>query len=140
MSSISLEHKLAVHELLGRAALGYDIRDLSMIEQCFCEDATFSMRIADGELVGPFEGREAIMGLMTSSMDDQADVRRHVISNIIFVAGSNSTAEVLSNLTLLATEQGKTQLLAAGLYRDQVVLQASGWQLAQRHLDLDAAY
>jgi SnoaL-like protein len=136
----STEDKLAIHELLGRAALGYDERLTDMLRDCFTPSATFSMRIAGGDPVGPFEGREAIMELMTSSMASQSDVRRHVISNIVFSETDQDTIEVLSNLTLLATENSSTRLLSAGLYRDKVTRVDGTWQIQHRHLDLDSAY
>jgi 3-phenylpropionate/cinnamic acid dioxygenase small subunit len=140
----SVEHKLAIHELLSRAAFAYDERDMKMLEASFSKDASFTMRIAGGDLVGPFEGREAIMGLMTGSMNDQTDVRRHIISNIFFDDKSPETtisgATVVSNLTLIATENGAAQLLTTGVYYDTVVEEGGNWCIHQRHIDLDKAY
>ena len=137
--SISVDDKLAIHELLGRAALGYDARDLDMLTDCFAEQAHRSVRIAGGDLIGPFEGREQIMGLMTSSMQEQSDVRRHVISNIFFAEHGDEPL-VMSVLTLLATENGQTQLLSAGVYRDRVINQDGIWRIVHRHLELDSSY
>ena len=138
--SISIEDRLAIHELLGRAALGYDEREVEMLAACFAQNAEISMRIAGGDLVGPFVGRDDIMGLMTGSMETQTDVRRHVISNIVFTSSNADTIEVVSNLTLLATENGSIDLLSAGIYRDKVTLSDGDWQISHRHLDLDKAY
>lgn len=134
--TLTLEQKLAVHELLGRAAYAYDERDLAMLEDCFSADARFSMRIAQGDLVGPFEGRDAIMGLMKGAMETQTDVRRHLISNIFFEDAADQ-ATVVSNLTLVATENGEIRLLSAGVYRDTVVEEGGCWRVLARHLDLD---
>ena len=76
---------------------------------------------------------------MTSSMQEQSDVRRHVISNIFFAEHGDEPL-VMSVLTLLATDNGQTQLLSAGVYRDRVVKQDSTWRILHRHLDLDSAY
>ena len=137
--SLSAEQKLLINELLARWAYAYDERDEAMLAACFTEDASFSMRIAGGDLVGPFEGREAIMGLMTGAMSEQTDVRRHVISNIFF-ENEGEQPKVISNLTLMATENGAIQLLAAGVYRDIVINQSGIWRIASRHLDLDKPY
>jgi 3-phenylpropionate/cinnamic acid dioxygenase small subunit len=120
--------------------LGYDERELEMLAGCFAQNAEFSMRIARGDLVGPFIGRDDIMGLMTGSIDTQTDVRRHVISNIVFTSSNADTVEVVSNLTLLATENGSIELLSAGIYRDKVALTDGDWRISHRHLDLDKAY
>ncbi|NKB99368.1 MAG: nuclear transport factor 2 family protein [Pseudomonadales bacterium] len=138
--TFNLENKLDIHELLGRAALGYDERDTEMLVDCFIEEAQMTMCIAGGDLIGPFIGRGDIMTLMTDSMASQTDVRRHVVSNIIFLNTSEQSASVISSLTLLATENGVTNLLSAGLYRDEVVNAEGGWKIAKRHLDLDTSY
>jgi 3-phenylpropionate/cinnamic acid dioxygenase small subunit len=137
--TINLEQKMAIHELLSRAAYAYDVRDLEMLEASFSNDASFSMRIAGGDMVGPFEGRDAIMDLMTGSMNEQTDVRRHVISNIFF-DGKSSEITVVSNLTLIATENGESKLLTTGVYYDTVKEEGGSWCVSQRHIDLDKAY
>ena len=137
--SLSAEQKLEIHELLSKSAYAYDERDEDMLESCFAADASLSMRIADGDLIGPFEGREAIMGLMRGSMEEQTDVRRHVVSNMFFTATGDRPA-VVSNLSLFATENGEIQLLSAGLYRDEVQHDGQGWVIVRRHIDLDKPY
>lgn len=138
--TIGLEDKLNIQDLLGRAALGYDERDTGMLAECFAENAEMTICIAGGDLIGPFVGQIGIMKLMTDSMASQVDVRRHVISNIVFLNTTEVSASVITNLTLLATENGMTNLLSAGLYRDEVVKAEGGWKIAKRHLDLDAPY
>ena len=137
--SLTLEQKLNIHELLGRAALAYDERDMTTLEAGFAASANMSMRIAGGDLIGPFEGRDAIMKLFTDSMATQTDVRRHVVSNIFFdESGANPVA--ISNLTLVATENGEIQLLTAGIYRDTMVQEKGNWRIANRHIELDKSY
>jgi 3-phenylpropionate/cinnamic acid dioxygenase small subunit len=137
--SLGSEEKLAIHELLSMAAYAYDERDVDMLESCFSGQASFSMCIGGGDLVGPFEGREAIMGLMTGSMAEQTDVRRHVVSNIFFDPRESEPTAV-SNLTLFSTEEGEIQILSAGVYHDTVVRENGAWKILKRHLDLDKSY
>jgi len=137
--SPTLEDKLAIHELLSRSAYAFDIQDLPMLENCFTADAEFSMRIGGGDLVGPFEGRKAIMKLMADSIDVQTDVRKHVISNIFFDENGDLPM-VTSNLTLISTENGETNVLTAGFYRDTVVRDNDGWRVSNRFIELDKAY
>jgi 3-phenylpropionate/cinnamic acid dioxygenase small subunit len=79
------------------------------------------------------------MQLMHNSMAQQTDVRRHIISNIFFEEESGQTV-VVSNLTLVATENGKAALLAAGVYRDTVIEEDGGWRILKRHVELDSSY
>jgi 3-phenylpropionate/cinnamic acid dioxygenase small subunit len=134
------KHKQAIQELMSRAAYGLDNRDVEMLASCFAIDAAFTMTIAGGDLIGPFEKRVGIMKLMTDSMEEQTDQRRHNVSNLFFEAEGDREAIVISNLTLLATENGEIKLLSAGVYRDSVTRLGDDWQLQHRHLDLDLPY
>ena len=133
-------HKLAIAELMSRAAYGLDMRELEMLSSCFAQDAVFTMRIAGGDLVGPFEGRTGIMELMTGSMEEQTDQRRHNISIMFFAEEGNNTAVVVSNLSLFATENNAVRLITTGVYRDAVSRDGAQWHLQHRHLDLDLPY
>lgn len=132
--------KLAIHELLARVAYGLDVRDLDMLTSCFAEQAVMTLRIAGGDLVGPFEGRDAILKLMTDSMEEQTDQRRHVTTNIFFESEGEDTASVVSNLTLLGTEDGQIRLISAGVYQDEVIRVGAEWKLVKRHIELDVPY
>ena len=140
MQNLNAEDKQAISELLSRAAFAYDEKDIEMLSASFSVDAQFTMRIANGDLIGPFKGREGIMKLMIDSMDQQTDKRRHVISNIFFESSQDNNVSVVSNLTLFATENGEIQLLSAGVYHDSVVKINDNWEVYRRHLDLDKSY
>ena len=140
MQNLNAEEKQAISELLSRAAFAYDEKDIEMLSASFSVDAQFTMRIADGYLIGPFEGRAGIMKLMIDSMHQQTDKRRHVISNIFFESSQDNNVSVVSNLTLFATENGEIQLLSAGIYHDSVVKINDNWEVYRRHLDLDKSY
>ena len=71
---INFEEKPAIHQLLSRVAYAYDEREIGMLEACFAEQASLSMRNAGGGLIGPFESKSNILGLMTGPMSVQADV------------------------------------------------------------------
>ena len=132
--------KLAIHELLSRAAYSFDERNLGVLEQCFAPGATMLVNIADGQTFGPFEGREAIMALMKVTLDSQTDPRRHVISNFIFEAEEDSSATVLSQVVLFATERGKIDVITSGIYRDMVVKTNGAWQITDRLLNLELGF
>src|SRR5512139_1255447 len=103
-----------------RWALAYDEKDLETMSDCFTEDAVMTLRIGDGDLVGPFDGRDAIMGLMSSSLESQTDQRRHITTNIIIRSEDDSKANTESYLTLTAVENGAIRLVATGRYVDEL--------------------
>lgn len=133
--------KFAIHELLARAAYGYDEADLDLLGDCFDRDATMSIVIAQGDTVGPFRGNQAIMQLMRDSLGAQDDQRRHVISNIFFREEKEDEATVVSNLTLTAVKGGQLKVISTGIYRDEVALCHDGqWRIRERFLALDCPY
>ena len=110
------------------------------MEACFCPDAKMSLRIAGGDVVGPYEGRVAVLDLIRGSIESQSDQRRHVISNVFFESAGVDSAVVLSNLTLLSTSEGEISVLSAGVYRDEVSRESEGWRFQARFLSLDRPY
>jgi 3-phenylpropionate/cinnamic acid dioxygenase small subunit len=134
------EDKLAIHELLGRAAYAFDERKMTMLEQCFTADAAMQVNIAGVGPVGPFEGREAIMQLMADTLATQTDTRRHVISNMFFESEGDAAATVVSQLAVFSVENGAINVIISGVYRDEVNKSDPGWQISNRHLDLDLPF
>ena len=133
--------KTQISELLARSAYALDHKDLDALEATFTEAATFTLVIDGVAEPSVFEGREAIMGLMKGALDQQTDLRRHVLSNVFYAQESADSATVLAYLTLMATEHGNTQLITTGLYTDQVSRSVDGqWLIANRHLKLDRPY
>lgn len=132
--------KLEIHELLSRAAYGLDEQNLDIIENCFAPEASMIVRIAGQDDIGPFEGRDAIMQLMSDSIEAQTDRRRHLISNIFFDAEDDAAATVVSNLTLIATESDANRLITTGGYRDKVIKVGGKWLIANRDISLDLPF
>jgi len=132
--------KLVIHELLAQAAYSFDERQLDVLEACFTAEASMLVNITGTGEVGPFEGREAIMGLMSATLDAQTDVRRHVISNMFFESEGKKKARVVSSLVVFSVEHGKIDVIISGVYRDDVVKVENSWKISHRHLDLDLPF
>ncbi len=140
MSRLATEDRLAIGELLARAAWAYDEARLDVMEACFTEEAQMRLRIAGGDVIGPHDGRAAVLDLIRGAIESQDDQRRHVITNVFFESEEADRAVVVSNLTLLATVPEATTVVSAGLYRDTVVRTPDGWRFVDRFLSLDRAY
>jgi hypothetical protein len=132
--------KLAIHELLSRAAYCFDERKLDDLEQCYTVDASMLINITGVGEVGPFEGRTAIMQLISDTLATQTDVRRHVISNFFFETEGKETATVVSSLVVSSVENGEINVIISGIYRDDVVKTDGIWQISHRHLGLDIPF
>ena len=134
------EDILAIQALLARSAYALDERHLDMLEDTFSQDATLVIDIAgvDGDV--RFAGRDAIMDLMRNSMAEQADQRRHVITNLFFEKTDADHATVICNLTITSVEQGSIRLVTSGLYRDNVAREDGQWRIQGRRIELDMPY
>jgi ketosteroid isomerase-like protein len=138
--SMSMSMTEEIQQVLASWALGYDERDVPRMVDCFTPDATMVLNIGGTEILGPFEGRDAVIGHMTEHHAIQEDQRRHVVTNPVVEPVSEHEAKVTSYLTLLVTDGDGVRLQATGVYRDRFVRGDRGWRIAYRHLDLDTHY
>jgi len=134
------KHKLAIHELMSRAAYYFDLHDTDGLEACFCEDAKMLVNIAGGETFGPFDGRDSIMELMRGSLEAQKDRRRHIICDVFFESEGENEATVVSTLVVSSVDNDEITLVTSGVYRDLVRKVGSDWFIADRHVDLDRMF
>ena len=132
--------KQAISEILGRLGWAYDSGHLDYFETIYTKDSRFTISIAGKGQVGDYKGLDVIMGLYRGAKAAQTDQRRHCVSNIFFTEETETTATVISYLTLLATRDGVTRTLSAGMYTDRFALVAGSWRIVHRDLALDAPY
>lgn len=129
-----------IENLLNAYALAYDENDMDAMEECFTEDAGMTLRIQDGDLLGPFEGREAIVKLMRDSLASQTDQRRHIVTNLVIRDLAGSVARAESYLTLISVEGNALTVLSTARYEDRLVLDSGRWRFSGRHVQLDLPY
>lgn len=129
-----------IENLLNRYSLAYDRNDMTSMAGTFTDDAVMSLRIGDGDLIGPFDGKEAIMKLMTDSLASQNDQRRHLVSNLVIDKETDDAATVVSYLTLISIADGKANLLSTAVYEDELTRDGGEWRFTKRHIQLDLPY
>lgn len=129
-----------IENVFNRYSLAYDKPDLDEMEACFTPDAVMSMRIAGGDLIGPFEGRDAIMTLMRDSLASQSDQRRHLTTNLVLRSQTESSASTESYLTLISVADGALTVLSTAVYVDELVKRDGQWLFTKRHIELDLPY
>jgi ketosteroid isomerase-like protein len=129
-----------IENLLNRYSLAYDRNDMPTMAGTFTDDAVMSLRIGDGDLIGPFDGKEAIMKLMTDSLASQNDQRRHLVSNLVIDKETDDAATVVSYLTLISIADGKANLLSTAVYEDELTRDGGEWRFTKRHIQLDLPY
>ena len=131
----------AIANVLNRYSIAYDDNDMAEMADTFTDDAVLTMRIADGDLIGPFEGKEAVMKLMTDSLASQNDQRRHVTTNMVVRKETDDSAVVSSYLTLVQVKDGAAKVLSTARYDDELRREGDGaWRFTKRHIQLDLPY
>lgn len=128
-----------IQDLLNRYSLAYDTNDMDAMAACFTEDAVFRMKLPEKDPI-TFESRQAIMKLMTDSQATQTDQRRHVNSNLVVHGTEDGITRTTHYLTLLATENGETRVLSAGVYRLEIVDDGGNLRMRALDLELDRPY
>jgi hypothetical protein len=131
----------AIENVLNRYSLAYDDNAMTEMADTFTDRVVLSMRIAGGDLIGPFEGKEAVMKLMTDSLAGQTDQRRHLTTNMVIRKETDDSAVVSSYLTLVSVEGGTATLLSTARYDDELTRESDGaWRFTKRHIELDLPY
>ena len=131
----------AIENVLNRYSIAYDDNDMTQMADTFTEDAVMTLRIGDGDLIGPFDGKDAIMKLMVDSLASQTDQRRHVTTNFVVRSEDERSATVSSYLTLISVENGAAKVLSTARYDDELRREDDGaWRFTKRHIQLDLPY
>jgi SnoaL-like domain len=130
----------AIEQLFADYGWPMDSREFGVLGGVFTEDAAFTIAISGGDTYGPIVGRQAIVDFCSSTIAEQTDQRRHVITNIRIGPETQDDATVTAILTLIVVENGVLEVKSSGLYRTRVVRTSEGWQFASMLLELDLAF
>ena len=125
-----------ITQLFGSYAWAMDANDFGLLGDVFARDASFSVAIDGGDTYGPFEGRDAIIEFISSTVGDQQDQRRHVITN----HRQGDGAQVTAILTLNVIADGKLTVQSTGVYHTELVTEDGKERFAKMNLVLDLPF
>ena len=129
-----------MHDVVSRAAWAYDEARLDVVASCFAANAVMTVAVAGAGTPARIEGRDAIVGLIRSSIEAQNDQRRHVMSIVFFESDDAVEPVVVSTLTLVVVADGAARVLSCGTYRDEMARDGNAWRIRRRDLRLDLPY
>ena len=135
------EDRLEILDLLGRYAHAYDSGDREALKEIFTDDAELRIVGDVGQVPATMPGREAILdGLIGKWTAIRPEQRRHVATNLVVLEQTETTARAASYFVLIATTEGRAELLATGRYDDELVKGADGrWRIRVRVASPDSA-
>lgn len=128
-----------IEELLGRYGWAHDERDFDALGELFIEDARYELRVKGGEHHRQ-RGREAIVDQIRAFKTRYTEPRRHVITNFRYDAETEDRAVVRSYVTVLHIGSERIDVVTAGVYRDEVVLENGHWRIAAKSLELEHGF
>ncbi|MFG1266797.1 nuclear transport factor 2 family protein [Xanthobacter sp. DSM 14520] len=134
-TGFSAVDRLAIENLIRAYSLAYDNGQADAWLGLFTDDAVFVAGVPGGPAVA-FSGegfrafwRERMKGFAASG-----NVRRHLMSNIVFIDQSDAAAHVSVVGLLANTSDGRTFSVVSSLnYEGWLVKGADGWKIARWH-------
>jgi SnoaL-like protein len=116
-------------ERIYRYGWAFDEREPTLLADCFTDDARWEARVAGETVIGPFDGRAAIVEFMKGFWERQDDQRRHMISNVIVDAQTEDEARVLTYHLLASARGGAPVPVTCGFYRLLMQKQDGVWRI-----------
>ena len=137
-SAQRLQDRAEIEELVARYVHALDTLDAEAFESVFTEDAVYDVT---GNV---YEGREAIMGIITGLQSANARAIEagtepaalyHVMSNTsIEILSDNKAKHISYAQTVRAAEDGQFVVGFMGRYEDDIVKRDGRWQIQSRKL------
>ena len=130
----------AIDQLFADYGWPMDTREWPVLATVFTKDASFVITLQGEEAVS-ITGCAAIVEFCSSTVNEQKDQRRHVITNVRLANATDSNADAFAILTLVVVTDGELEVKSSGLYRTKVVKEADGqWRFAHMLLELDRTF
>jgi len=143
-TTMSIEDKLAIQEIIAQYSYTYDSRDAEGFAQLFVEDGVFEVFVPGKTTASVrLQSRTEILEWATQRLRERTGrfTSRHYQSGILFDELTSDSA--LTRTMVLVTHQGVAEAAPrptiSGVYHDQWRKTHTGWRLAHRaaHVDGD---
>jgi hypothetical protein len=72
-----------IAEAFNRFAMSHDEARLDVLSSCFTDDAVYEVAKGSAEPIARMEGKQSIISALTTVVANQADQRRHCMTNIV---------------------------------------------------------
>ncbi len=144
---MSIEEKLAIHEMIARYSYAYDGKDAEGFAHLFIEDGVFEIFVPGKTAPSVrLQSRREIREWAAQRLQEREGrfTSRHYQSGVLF--DELTTQAARTRTMVLVTHQGVTEAAprptASGVYHDQWRKTHEGWRLAHRaaHVDRDPGF
>jgi ketosteroid isomerase-like protein len=124
--------------LLACYADSVDHGDFEAVGRCFADDAVFEFVLPGHSDPLVYRGRAAIEDFIRTTTEQQADTRRHFVTNVRVAGQAGPTASVVSYLLLTVVQpDGGLRVVTSGRYEDEVAWAQGRLCFGRRRLVMD---
>ena len=144
---MSIEEKLAIHEMIAQYSYTYDSKDAEGFAQVFVEDGVFEIFVP-GETSPSvrLQSRREIREFAAQRLQERLGrfTSRHYQSGTLFdeLTSNSAATRTMVLVTHQAVTESAPRPTASGVYHDQWRKTHEGWRLAHRaaHIDRDLGF
>ncbi len=137
----SLTDRQLIVDAVSRYAWGYDQNDMALMGEAFSDAATSGGKITGTEFSwGPMVGKEAIVSGLGGMRATATIQPRHCVTNILFLAQTDTTARLQAYLTLMASENGVARVATCGTLDIDAIKEGDKWRVSRLDVTLDAPF
>jgi hypothetical protein len=129
-----------LQDRIHRYCWSFDERRKDLLTACFTSDATWHANVMGETPVGPFVGRDAVVGWLSGFWPHQKDQRRHMILNFMVEEAGPADARAHCYLILLGSTRAATQLETAGMYQLDYRLEGGHWRISRLTAGFDSPF
>lgn len=123
LAADDVKNRLLIQEAFARWGIAYDEARIDVVRSLFTKDARFEVTQGSAEPIAKAMGVDAIVENVTGALKQQADQRRHAISNIVIdkLTKDEATAIAYGIVTIAADglSLGATVIYSADLRREK---------------------
>lgn len=136
-SPAAVAARLQIAEAFYRFGIAHDEARTDVVGSCFTQDAVFEVARGQGEPFVHDQGRARIIRRITGILAEQADQRRHCITNVLVESLSADRASAIAYGQVSVAADGLT-LGASVLYVAELVREADGcWRFSYFYIGMD---
>jgi len=125
-ASLTIEDRLALHELIARYAHLLDLGGVDRLGEIYAQDARFTVAALDVDICG----LPALIDFFRDTM--AVSTVRHVITNVFTEATGKDTADLHAYLQIV--DDATKAITTVGVYHDNCVRTSAGWRVAVRNV------
>lgn len=125
MLNITVEDRVAIHEVIALHGHVADDRDWDRLGEVFTDDVDFDVRDYG---YGTLHGLQAMQDLVRGNRDDAAQPLGHHVTNTVIVGQDGSRVRARSKVLTVASDGTS----GSAVYEDVLRREAQGWRISYR--------